>query len=134
VKALQTYVEKFGEYEKAQSSGVFSGKFPFIVEVFEKGIEEYIEKVDRDDVIQALQKLKQKPIVTTEPWAALKLEGMHSLHLEKAIKVRYATYNSQNGRSNILEYYISAAVEAAKRAAMIEQFEGGITKFSASEG
>lgn len=134
MKALDTYIEKFTEYEKAQSSGMFSGKFPFIVELFEKGIEDYIKEVDRGDVIQELQSLKQKPIVITEPWAALKLEGMHSLHLEKAIKVRYSTYSSQTGRSNILEYYISAAVEAAKRAAMIEQFEDGITKFSSSGG
>lgn len=132
MKALETYIEKFGEYEKAQASGIFSGRVPFMVELFSQGIDEYIQKVDRDDVIQKLQSEKQKPIVITEPWAALKLEGMHSLHLEKAIKVRYATYSAQTGRSNILDYYISSALESAKRAIMIETFEEGITKFSSS--
>jgi threonine dehydratase len=134
MKALDTYIEKFGEYEKTQASQIFSGRTPFMVELFDQGIEEYFEKVDRKDVIEALQKLKQKPIVITEPWAALKLEGMHSLHLEKAMKIRYASYNSQNGRSNILEYYISSAIESAKRSAMIEVFKEGITKFSSSGG
>jgi hypothetical protein len=50
------------------------------------------------------------------------------------MKIRYASYNSQNGRSNILEYYISSAIESAKRSAMIEVFEEGITKFSSSGG
>lgn len=129
--ALDTYITKFQEYEQGQASGIFSGRAPFMIELFEN-IEDYIQKVDRQDVIEELQALKQQEITITEPWAALKLEGMHSLHLEKAIKVRYATYSGQSGRSNILDYYISSAIESAKRVVMIEQFKEGITKFSSS--
>jgi hypothetical protein len=82
MKALETYTEKFSEYEKERGENAYTGEWKFLVEHFDD-IYDYFEKVDRDDVIEDLQsKTTEETIV--EDFSPFKLEGMHSLHLEKS--------------------------------------------------
>lgn len=128
MKALETYTTKFSEYEKERGENAYTGEWKFLVEHFED-INDYFDKVDRDDVIGELQgKTTEETIV--EDFSPIKLEGMHSLHLEKAMQIRYSSYGP-DGSSNILSCYIAASVESIIQGSMIEnQFSDGLTKWS----
>jgi hypothetical protein len=128
MKALETYISKFSEYEKERGENAYSGEWKFLVEHFED-INDYFDKVDRDDVIGELQG-KTTEETTVEDFSPLKLEGMHSLHLEKAMQIRYSSYDPA-GNSNVLSCYVAAAVESSIQGNMIESaFSDGITKWS----
>jgi hypothetical protein len=128
MKALETYTTKFSEYEKERGENTYTGEWKFLVEHFDD-INDYFEKVDRDDVIEDLQsKTTEETIV--EDFSPFKLEGMHSLHLEKAMRIRYSSYDS-SGNSNIVSCYINAAVESIVQGNMIGSvFSDGLTKWS----
>jgi hypothetical protein len=128
MKALETYTTKFSEYEKERGENAYTGEWKFLVEHF-NDIIDYFEKVDRDDVIGELQG-KTTQETTVEDFSPFKLEGMHSLHLEKAMRIRYSSY-SPSGQSNVLGHYVSASVESLIQGNMIgNNFEDGITKWS----
>lgn len=126
MKALDTYTEKFKEYEKERGKKAYTGKWKFLVELFD-GLEEYFKKVDRDDVIGKLQGLKAGKVIVKD-WTAAKLEGMHSLHLEKAMRMRYAGY-SQDGFSNVMAYYKAAATDCIGRSNVAEEMKKAITEW-----
>jgi hypothetical protein len=128
MKALETYTTKFSEYEKERGENTYTGEWKFLVEHFDD-INDYFEKVDRDDVIEDLQsKTTEETIV--EDFSPFKLEGMHSLHLEKAMRIRYSSYDS-SGNSNIMSCYVNAAVESIVQGSMIENvFSDALTKWS----
>lgn len=130
MKALDTYTEKFKEYEEKRGKKVFTGEWNFLVELFDN-IEEYFKKVDRDDVIAKLQGLKASK-VKVKDWCPVKLEGMHSLHLEKAMRIRYAGYDKQSGRSNIANCYMAAGADSMKRSNVAEDMSKAITKWGGS--
>jgi hypothetical protein len=128
MKALETYTTKFSEYEKERGENAYTGEWKFLVEHFEN-IKDYFEKVDRDDVIGELQGKTTKETIV-EDFSPIKLEGMHSLHLEKAMQIRYSSYDS-SGNSNIFSCYVAAAVESIMQGNMIEnEFSKGLTKWS----
>lgn len=128
MKALETYTTKFSEYEKERGENTYTGQWKFLVEHFDD-INDYFDKVDRDDVIGELQG-KTTQETTVEDFSPLKLEGMHSLHLEKAMQIRYSSYD-KDGNSNVLSCYVSGAVESIIQGNMIEsEFSNGITKWS----
>lgn len=128
MKALETYTTKFSEYENERGQNAYNGQWKFLVEHFED-IEDYFEKIDRDDIIQELQdKTTEETIV--KDFSPFKLEGIHSLHLEKAMQIRYSSYDS-SGASNIFNSYVYASAESIIQGSMIEnQFSDGITKWS----
>ena len=128
MKALETYTTKFSEYEKERGENAYTGEWKFLVEHFDD-IDDFFEKVDRDDIIEELQG-KTTQETTVEDFSPFKLEGMHSLHLEKAMRIRYSSYDS-SGNSNIVSCYVNAAVESIVQGNMIgDVFSDGLTKWS----
>ncbi len=128
MKALDTYTEKFSGYEKERGENAYSGEFRFLVEHFEN-IGKYFEDVDRDDILEQLQGQIGKQVSILK-WSPLKLEAMHSLHLEKAMQIRYSSY-SQSGQNSVLSHYVAAAAESIFQGHMLENsFADGITKWS----
>jgi len=119
--ATDTYTKTFSEAELYQATTLASlFKTKLFLDWF-NGIKDFMTQVDRTDTLQQLQGLKASD-VQIEDWSPLKLEGMHSLALEKAMRIRYSGYDT-GGLSNVKDIYAAAAQEATDLSTAIATFE-----------
>jgi hypothetical protein len=114
MKALSAYSSKFSSWEGSRKMAWESNMMPtFKIESFWENIDDFFDKVDRDDIIDDLASRKQNG-VSIKDWSPYKLEGFHSLHLEKAMRYRYANYG-EDGFSNIKNAYKTESIQAGDR-------------------
>jgi hypothetical protein len=118
MKALdEAYPQRMGSYEGSKSSNWGGAFMPiFAIESIKKWgpIESYFDDFDRQDVIDKLIE-KRQDNVDIVVWSPLKLEGFHSLHMEKAMRYRYSNYNS-DGWPDMKKMYSTESTQAANRA------------------
>ncbi len=125
MKALNSYSSKFSSWEDSRKTAWAGAMMPrFKIESFWDNIDDYFEKVDRDDVIDKLVS-KKKGEVTIKDWSPYKLEGFHSLHLEKAMRYRYANYG-EDGFANIKNAYATESTQAADRKKISSEMHSAI--------
>lgn len=117
--ASDTYINGYGGFEAERAQGVATKVKWFIPGHFEN-IFKYFLYTDRRDAIQDLKE-RRKEDVSVEKWSPFKLEAYHSLHIEKALRVRYSGYD-QNGIRNSSSSYGAASGESKGRAAQIAAF------------
>jgi hypothetical protein len=126
MKALTAYVSKFKTWENRRSTA-WGGTFKpiFKIESIWSDIQTYFMQVDRDDVIDLLVK-KKKGEVIIKGWSPYKLEGFHSLHLEKAMRYRFANYDG-DGWVNVKKAYSTESTQASDRASICSQMQEAIS-------
>jgi hypothetical protein len=126
MKALSSYSSFFSFWEEERRIAwgtTFKPKFK--IESYWSDIEVYFDKVDRDDVIELLQKIK-KSQVKIYNWSPFKLEGFHSLHLEKAMRYRHHNYD-EDGMTNVSKAYATESLQAKKRSISAKETQDAIT-------
>lgn len=128
--ATDFYVKTFGAAEAHQNVTLTAGfQTKFLLD-WVGGIDKFIQGVDRTDVIQDLS-IKLSGVVLVRDWCPLKLDGLHSLHLEKAIRVRYSNYDS-SGKSNVKNLYAAASAEASDLLQSVASFKQDITQWTSN--
>ena len=140
MKALETYAKVFGAWEAAKLSALTGSKnFSFFMDNAKEdgaaaamSIDEYLEKIDRADVIKKLLDAKKgDKAVTVGEYSPLKQEGMHSLYLEKHILYRYSAYD-EKGFSNVKNLYKSEEEPTRGRATVVSEVASSIPDWEPS--
>ena len=120
--ATETYANDFLKAEQHQTDTLAAEfKTKFFLDWFDS-FDTFIGKVDRTDTISELQG-KKASHVKIKDWSPFKLEGLHSLALEKAMRIRYSGYNATTGLSNSIGIYKAARHEANDLATAIQEFK-----------
>lgn len=133
MKALSAYTSQFANYEQRRSDAWKDQFKPiFKIESIWEKIDLYFDEVDRDDVIIDLIKKKKKEVLI-DIWSPYKLEGFHSLHLEKAMRYRYANYDSK-GWSNISNAYGTESKQAENRKKVCSEMYKSIHQWKGDAG
>ena len=88
-KSEKVYTNTIASYDLIKSEALRKGTLShdFLVTRF-KNIDEYFEQLKTDDIIQDLKEKKTKG-ATVKQWSSRRVEGYHSGHLDKAMRMRY---------------------------------------------
>lgn len=121
-KSSKVYTSSFSEYDKAKADAIRQGtfKYDFFSTKF-KGAEDYFDQLKTDDIISKLSGMKPKGAKVKE-WSPQKVEGLHAAHLERAMRVRYANYNS-DGISSVETLYGLSATHQQDQSSLAKKFD-----------
>ena len=129
--STDTYTHQYLQAELQQLEalgGTFKTKL--FIDWFDN-LDDFFKNVDRQDIIQKLQSLKSSDVSVSQ-WSPVKLEGFHSLHLEKSMRIRFANYDETTGMSNVKSLYVDAGLEAQDLANYVSSFEDGALNWTTS--
>ena len=130
--STETYANDFLTAEKYQRDTLAAEFKPkMFLDWFKGGFDAFIKKVERTDIIGDLQGKKASD-VKVKDWSPFKLEGMHSLALEKAMRIRYAGYDDKTGMSNMKNIYKVAGQEAEDLSQAIGEFKKAVLDWEGS--